>query len=203
MNNFNRLDSHGHHGSKRRKLVQHAHSHGSHAFTHILTWTQLQPRGAKRQLSYYLSVHAGSFRVSVIHRILTWTNRSLSCVRDHSCECVYPRGLGTPTASQHTIVDSEKLTTFSCAPGSLRPLDPTPSPTLYQLSHPSTFADSQWLTCTFRVTQPGISTFPDSLRLKLTFRVTLAGIWTFSGSLQLKWTFRVTLAGLSSFSDSQ
>ena len=31
-----------------------------------------------------LQVHAGSFRVSVIHRILTWTTGSLTCVRDHS-----------------------------------------------------------------------------------------------------------------------
>ena len=53
MKNFNRRDYYGYHGSKRRELAQHAHSHGSHAFTHALTTsTQLQPRGAKRQLSY-------------------------------------------------------------------------------------------------------------------------------------------------------
>ena len=34
MKNFNRRNSHGHHDSKRRELAQHAHSHGSHAFTH-------------------------------------------------------------------------------------------------------------------------------------------------------------------------
>ena len=34
MKNFNRRRAHGHHGSKRRELVQHAHSRGSHAFTH-------------------------------------------------------------------------------------------------------------------------------------------------------------------------
>ena len=61
MKNFNRHDSHGHHGSKRHELAQHAHSHGSQAFTHTLTSTQLQPLGAKRQLSYYFSVHAGIF----------------------------------------------------------------------------------------------------------------------------------------------
>ena len=32
MKNCNRCSSHGHHDSKRRKLVQHAHSRGSHAF---------------------------------------------------------------------------------------------------------------------------------------------------------------------------
>ena len=35
MKNFNRRNSHGHHGSKRRELAQHAHSHGLHAFTYI------------------------------------------------------------------------------------------------------------------------------------------------------------------------
>ena len=34
--NFNWRSSHGHHGSKRRELTQHAHSRGSHAFTHTL-----------------------------------------------------------------------------------------------------------------------------------------------------------------------
>ena len=28
--------------------------------------------------------HAESFRISVIHRTLTWTTGSLTCVRDHS-----------------------------------------------------------------------------------------------------------------------
>ena len=39
------------------------------------------------------SVQAGSFRVSVIHRTLTWTTGSLTCVRDHSYACVHTRGL--------------------------------------------------------------------------------------------------------------
>ena len=104
------------HCSKRRELAQHAHSHGSQTFTHTLTSTQtstqLQPRGAKRQLSYYFSVHAGSFRVSVIQRTLTWTTGSLSCVH------LYTRGgwAHTPTSSQHNILDYEKLKRFSCAP---------------------------------------------------------------------------------------
>ena len=53
---FNRHTSYDHHGSKRRELAQHAHSRGSHAFTHTrrYTPTQLQPRCAKRQLSYYI-----------------------------------------------------------------------------------------------------------------------------------------------------
>ena len=86
-------------------------------------------------------VHAGSLRVSVIHRTLTWTTGSLACVLDHSCECVYTQGLGTPTAIQHNIFYSEKLTIFSCALDGIR----TSvlwifSPTLYQLSHPVTIS---------------------------------------------------------------
>ena len=41
-------------------------------------------------------VHAGSLRGSVIHRTLTWTTGSSTCVRDHSYACVYTRGLGIP-----------------------------------------------------------------------------------------------------------
>ena len=52
--NFDRRSSHGHHGSKRHELAQHAHSCGLHALarTLSLTPTQLQRRCAKRQLSY-------------------------------------------------------------------------------------------------------------------------------------------------------
>ena len=39
--------------SKRRELAQHAHSRGPHTFTRSVISTQLQPRCAKRQLSYY------------------------------------------------------------------------------------------------------------------------------------------------------
>ena len=35
MKNFNRRSSHGHHGSKRHELAQHAHARGLHAFTHL------------------------------------------------------------------------------------------------------------------------------------------------------------------------
>ena len=52
IKNFNRRNSHGHNSSKRCKLAQHAHSHGSNAFTHTFTSTELQTC-AKRQLSYY------------------------------------------------------------------------------------------------------------------------------------------------------
>ena len=74
--------------------------------------------------------------VNVIHRTLMWTTGSLTCLRDHSCACVYTWGLGTPTASQH-IFDSEKFTNFSCAPDGIRNIVLwILSLTLYQLSHP-------------------------------------------------------------------
>ena len=72
-------------------------------------------------------MHAGSFRVCTIHRTLTWTSVSLTCVQDYSYACVYTRGLGTPTASQHNIFDSVKLfTNCSCAPdaGGVRTSEP-------------------------------------------------------------------------------
>ena len=86
-----------------------------------------------------IKVHAGSFCVSIIHGTLTWMTGSLTCVRDHSYACVYTRGLGIPTASQHNIFDSEKLPNFSCAPdaGGVRNYGLwISSPTLYQLSYP-------------------------------------------------------------------
>ena len=55
-------------------------------------------------------VHAGSFRVFIIHRTLTWATGYLTCVRDlFFYALVYTRGLGTPTASQHNIFYSENL----------------------------------------------------------------------------------------------
>ena len=53
---------------------------------------------------------AQCFRVSVIHRTLTSAAGSLKCVYDHAFLCVriYTRGLGTPTACQHTILTRKK-----------------------------------------------------------------------------------------------
>ena len=34
------------------------------------------------------------------------------CVRDYSYACIYTQGLGTPTASQHNVFDSENLSQF-------------------------------------------------------------------------------------------
>ena len=86
-------------------------------------------------------MHARSFRVSVIHRTLTSTTGSLACVSDHSYPCIYTRGGGTPTTSQHNIFHSEKIFFLCTWRGSnlwsWNPLD-LEAYTLYQLSHPVT-----------------------------------------------------------------
>ena len=99
------------------------------------------------------NVHAGGFHVSVIHRSLTWITGSLTCVRDHSYACVYIHtgGLGIPTASQHNIFESEKLTSFFLC--SWRNL----SPTLYQLSHPVTPRDTHSSDLTLSFLIPAIA----------------------------------------------
>ena len=88
-------------------------------------FTQRKPAATE---SRYPSLRAGSFRLSIIHRTLTWTwtTRSLTCVRDHSYACVYTRGLGTPIANQHNAFDSEKLSQFivSCAPDTQAGFEP-------------------------------------------------------------------------------
>ena len=59
----------------------------------------------RRTLNPHLSkVHAGSFRVSVIHRTLTWTTASLKRARDYVCACVQTREV------EHT--DSESAQPF-------------------------------------------------------------------------------------------
>ena len=126
MKNCNRRNSHGHQGSKRSELAQHAGSHGSHAFTHTLTPTRLQLRGAKRQLSYYFQVHAGSFRFSVINRTLTWTTGSLK-VRTWSLLCVrIHTGVGhtdSEFAQHFWLAKSHIFFLSSWRDSNLRPLD--------------------------------------------------------------------------------
>ena len=104
--------------------------------------SQLQQSRYPTLINY--NEHAGSFHVSVIHRTLTWTTQDL--LRAHVIILVraYTHGaLGTPTASQHNIFDSEKLTNFSCAPDGIRTsVLWISSPTLYQLSHPVTLYTS-------------------------------------------------------------
>ena len=91
-----------------------------------------------KSLPYYFHLLYRSIFI-VIHRTLTWTAGSLTCVRDHYCACVYTPGLGTPTAIQNNILDSQKLTFFSCAPEGIRAsVIWILSPTLYQLSQPVT-----------------------------------------------------------------
>ena len=92
-----------------------------------------------------LQVHAGSFRVSVIHRTMTWTRGYVTCVHNHSYACVrmYTQGLGTPTTSQHNSFDPEKLHIFLVlltGPG-FKP--PVFGSRFYPLSHPVT-PDCTW-----------------------------------------------------------
>ena len=53
------------------------------------TYLGMAAAAARAALLSPTSVYAGSFRVFVIHRNLTWTTGSLTCVRDHSYACVY------------------------------------------------------------------------------------------------------------------
>ena len=92
-----------------------------------LTWVRLQQLQDQRYP--VLQVHAGSFRISVILRILTWTTGSLriTCVRDDSFFLSVriqsnTQGVGHTPTSQHNIHFrlGKTLTTFSCAPGGVR-----------------------------------------------------------------------------------
>ena len=116
MKNFNRRSSHGHHGSKRRELAQHAHSRGSHSLTHFIS-TQLQPRGTRRQLSYLFFRACWVF--SCNHnppRTLTWTTASLTCVRNHSCACVYTQRVGhSDESAQHLSFGKTLTILFLCS----------------------------------------------------------------------------------------
>ena len=69
-----------------------------------LTWVRLQQ--PQEQRNPVLQVHAGTVRVSVIDRTLTWTTWYLTYVLDHSYACVRVR-LGTPRKSQHNSFDSD------------------------------------------------------------------------------------------------
>ena len=86
--------------------------------------SQLQQSRYPTLINY--NEHAGSFHVSVIHRTLTWTTQDL--LRAHVIILVraYTHGaLGTPTASQHNIFDSEKPKKILCCRRDLNlgPLD--------------------------------------------------------------------------------
>ena len=71
-----------------------------------------QSRATQSQL---IKTHAGSFRVSVIHRTLTRTTGPLTCVGHYSYACEYTRGLGTPTASQHMFHSKKTHICFLCS----------------------------------------------------------------------------------------
>ena len=69
----------------------------------------------------FFSAYAGSFRVSVIHRTLTWTTWSLAYVRTWSIILLHAYTHGSWAHRQRVnTFDSEKLTIFSCAPDGIR-----------------------------------------------------------------------------------
>ena len=77
------------------------------------------------------------FRVSVIHRTLTWTTGSLMCVSDHSYACVYTRVLGTPTTIQHnSLTRKNGHNLFLCSGRGSNLWSSDLEPMLYRLSHP-------------------------------------------------------------------
>ena len=85
------------------------------------------------------------FCVTVIHRTLTWTTGSLTCIRSNAC--VYTQGWGTPTTSQHNILTQKTLTNLSFALDGIwtsgHGIHWISRPTLYQLSHHVISADKQ------------------------------------------------------------
>ena len=62
-----------------------------------------------------IKVHAGFVRDSIIHRTLTGTAWSLTCVCDHSYVGVYTLGLGSQTSELAHFSLGKTLTIFSCA----------------------------------------------------------------------------------------
>ena len=115
MKNFNRCDSHGYHGSKRRELTQHIHSHGSHAFTHTLILTQFAPA----QLLFFSACwvvscfhnppnHDMDYRIFIIHAYVS--------ILVSVCWAYWQR-VGT------TFWLGKTLTNFTCAPDGIWPLD--------------------------------------------------------------------------------
>ena len=89
-----------------------------------LTVVRLQQPQEQRYL--VKQVHAGSFRVSLIHRNLTRTAGTLTCVRDHSYDTHGEGwgwgggegevGVGQRLRTPTTFLTRKKLTIFACAP---------------------------------------------------------------------------------------
>ena len=92
--------------------LRHANPHGSHAFTHTLyintittTWCE-----APAQLLIFQCM---LFRVSAIHRTMTWTTGSLTCVRDHCWACTVYTDTGYYTVKTKTCThDFQNISNF-------------------------------------------------------------------------------------------
>ena len=106
----------------------------------LLAFSGIQQQQEQRYA--VLQVHAGSFRVSGIHRPLTWTTESLTCVRDHIIlMCAFTHGGWAHLQRVRTPLQTRKqLTIVPCASdgvsnlGSLNlesdalPIEPCPHP---------------------------------------------------------------------------
>ena len=81
-------------------------------------------------------VHHRFFRVSIIHRTLTSTIGSLTCVSDHSYACVYTLG---------GWAHRQRVSTTFLTPDGVRTSGLwISSLTLYPMSHPVTLCFSRW-----------------------------------------------------------
>ena len=96
--------------------------------------TRVRLQQPQEQRYPVLQVHAGSFCVSAIHRTLTRTTGSLTCVRNHSYACVYTQVVGHTENGSNTFLtqkNSHNLFLLSWRGSKLW----ISNPTLYQLSH--------------------------------------------------------------------
>ena len=136
--------------------VTHSHWSGIYLLMICFLNTLLIPAGkfgppflgtaaARAALPIVVQVHAGSFRVSVIHQTLTWITGSLTCVRGHcSYACVYKQGGWAHRQCVGTTFLTRKNTNFSGAKCINRVqtrghwCQGILSRTLYPLSHPVT-----------------------------------------------------------------
>ena len=131
MKNYNRRSSHGHHGSKRRELAQHAHSTWiahMHSHTYINTVTTTSLCEAVSSVSYYriwnlvflLKVGLPGFSVP-------WVR---TCVGRRGGGGGVRGGSGTNKSAQELTQRDRQKAVCVCAPPLPNPPPPYPAPPL-------------------------------------------------------------------------
>ena len=134
LKNFNRHNSHGHHGSKCCELVQHAHSHGSHAFTHTLLHQHSYNHvvwSASLAFIFQCMLGLNPPNSDMDYRIFNMRTWSFLCVHIHT-------GVGhtDSQSAEHVLIRKTHNLNFSCAPDGIRTFVLWIwSPMLYQLSY--------------------------------------------------------------------